>query len=251
MKKIRILVVGLIIVLLVVSFPAAAAVVDPGSAADDNRPTEIIEHGRGLNTGLVRVTHIHYAKVVDKGKPSGPSRTETCYRLGGWKWDYADQYMIQGTDSQYDALFSPVTKASDTWDAATAKTLFNTAGKTSGKTWGGTTPDYVNLVTFGNYQQDGVIAVTSTWYSTLTNTVIDSDIMFDTDFVWGDATKVSDVMDTQNIATHEIGHSLGLSDLYKKPCNAVTMYGYSWNGDTGKRTLEVSDAAGIQAIYGA
>ena len=58
-------------------------------------------------------------------------------------------------------------------------------------------------------------------------------------------------MDLENIATHELGHGLGLGDLYKDACSDVTMFGYSTEGETKKRTLEPADIAGIQELYGA
>jgi len=74
--------------------------------------------------------------------------------------------------------------------------------------------------------------------------------MFDTDFTWGDATSNPGLMDLQNIATHELGHGVGLADIYTSSCSAVTMYGYSNNGETEKRTLELPDITGLQKIYG-
>ena len=57
-------------------------------------------------------------------------------------------------------------------------------------------------------------------------------------------------MDLQNIATHELGHSAGLNDIYSSTCSEVTMYGYSSYGETKKRTLEQPDITGLQKIYG-
>ena len=74
--------------------------------------------------------------------------------------------------------------------------------------------------------------------------------MFDTDYIWGDADVDYSVMDLQNIATHELGHGVGLADIYTSSCSAVTMYGYSNNGETEKRTLELPDITGLQKIYG-
>jgi hypothetical protein len=239
----RILVTGLLLVLLLVPFAAAVAPADPGSAAGDNRPTMIVEYGTGMQAGLVKVTHIHYAKVVDKVKPAKPT---TCYKLAGWKWTSPVWYQIDTASAP--SLSGPVAAATGTWDAATSKTLFSTAGTTSGKTWD--TYDGINLVTYGDYGTANVIAVTSTWYSRLGKTALESDILFDTDFTWGDATHDSSVMDLQNIATHEMGHTLGLSDLYSGSCSAVTMYGYSTEGDTGKRILDRPDITGLQLIYG-
>ena len=56
-------------------------------------------------------------------------------------------------------------------------------------------------------------------------------------------------MDLQNIATHEIGHGIGLGDLYNT-CTQETMYGYSTEGDVSKRTLNSGDISGLQKIYG-
>jgi len=57
-------------------------------------------------------------------------------------------------------------------------------------------------------------------------------------------------MDLQNIATHELGHAVGLNDIYSGSCSYVTMYGYSTEGDIGKRTLEQPDITGLQTMYG-
>ena len=57
-------------------------------------------------------------------------------------------------------------------------------------------------------------------------------------------------MDLQNIATHEIGHGLGLEDLYNVVCDQETMYGYSSKGEIKKRTLEQGDITGLQIMYG-
>ena len=57
-------------------------------------------------------------------------------------------------------------------------------------------------------------------------------------------------MDVQNIVTHEFGHGWGLADLYDTSCSEETMYGYSEEGETKKRTLNDGDIAGIQELYG-
>jgi len=86
--------------------------------------------------------------------------------------------------------------------------------------------------------------------------IIEFDIMFDIDFTWGDAGVTSettlgdtDVMDLQNIATHEFGHGAGLADLYSSSASEETMYGYSIYGETKKRTLYIGDIEGIKKLY--
>jgi hypothetical protein len=74
--------------------------------------------------------------------------------------------------------------------------------------------------------------------------------MFDNDFIWGNADINPAVMDFLNIAVHEIGHGFGLDDLYTLGAMQETMYGYSTEGETKKRTLNTGDIAGIQAMYG-
>ena len=141
---------------------------------------------------------------------------------------------------------SAIAAAKDEWDSHTLTTLFNDFNIGSGTAG---VRDNKNLITFGNYPQNGVIAVTYTWYNPGTRLAVESDILFDTDFTWGTNEDAS-LMDVQNIATHEMGHTLGLSDLYTDSCNTVTMYGYSTEGDTRKRTLEAPDITGLQLLYG-
>jgi len=109
--------------------------------------------------------------------------------------------------------------------------------------------------------ESGVIAVCIVWgYFTgppSTRRIVEFDIMFDTDFNWGCAGDTNETglgdtsfMDLQNIATHELGHGVGLGDLYITEASDETMYGYSTEGETKKRTLYIGDIAGIQELYG-
>jgi hypothetical protein len=66
---------------------------------------------------------------------------------------------------------------------------------------------------------------------------------------WGDATGHPDLWDVANIATHELGHSAGLGDLYTTAAREQTMFGYASVGETKKRTLDSGDIAGIKALY--
>jgi hypothetical protein len=244
MKKSMMLLIGCLVILLIVSCPVAAYFVESGSNTDNgNKPTILVEYGKGKDIGLVKVTHIHYAKSEAKGKPP---KTDTCYSLAGWKWSSPVTYIVT-EKSSYPLLYDAMVSADSEWDSHTNGVLFNTPVIGPG-IWG--VQDYKNSVSYGNYNTDGVIAVTVTWYNRFTKNAVESDILFDTDFTWGDATKNANFMDLQNIATHEIGHTLGLSDLYTTSCSPVTMYGYSWNGDTTKRTLESPDITGLQKLYG-
>ena len=163
----------------------------------------------------------------------------------GVQWADTPDYAVE------DDLFDVVTDSITTWDIAT--TGFDLLGVRSKDIGSGfdAVRDGKNSYTEGDYPQDGVIAVTRTWYNIYTNQIVEYDIMFDTDFTWGDVdVGGSSVIDYQNIATHEIGHAFGLLDLYDRPCNKQTMFGYSGYGETSKRDLAYGDINGIQAIYG-
>ncbi|MHC4156250.1 MAG: matrixin family metalloprotease [Planctomycetota bacterium] len=117
--------------------------------------------------------------------------------------------------------------------------------------------DGKNAIVFGDYTTAGVIAVTKVWYNPATKAIVEFDIKFDTDWTWGDAqasnaTEPDDpdaVMDVQNIAAHELGHAVGLADVYEPECADVTMYGYSDYEETQKSSLEDPDIIGINTLY--
>lgn len=204
----------------------------------------------GENWDLERVDFIHYAKPVNPGKPP---KTETCYKLMGVKWTiFPVNYIINPTNPQglsQDFITSTLSVSAETWDGATSKELFNNAYAIDYNIRYGV-QDYKNAIDFGNYSDANVIAVTSVWYTRVGKKIVEFDVRFDTDYIWGNAVLDSTKMDLQNIATHELGHAVGLRDIYSDFCSYVTMYGYSSEGDIEKRTLEQPDIIGLQTMYG-
>ena len=197
----------------------------------------------------------------DKEEPEDP--TTTCYAfLDKWaKWqELPVDYVIDPNNPDgltQDFVTSAISAGAEEWDAWTGSELFNDAYEVVyDGSWDSDTPDGRNEMVFGNYPQNGVIAVAIVWgYFTgppSSRRIVEFDVLFDTDFTWGDATdpETPDVMDLQNIATHEIGHGAGLADLYDTVCAEETMYGYSNYGDTKKRDLNAGDITGIQKLYG-
>jgi len=153
----------------------------------------------------------------------------------------------QGLSEKF--ISGAIQASAETWDASTSKELFKDVPVVSMKAkWG--VFDGVNDITFGQLQK-GVIAVTRVWY--YPDQIVEFDMKFNTAYLWADCTKTSctNKMDLKNIATHEFGHTTGLDDSYDSVCSQATMYGYSWYGDIGKRTLEQPDITGLQKIYGA
>ena len=110
-----------------------------------------------------------------------------------------------------------------------------------------------NEVMFADINSPGAIGVTIIWGTFSApkpfRKLVEWDMIFDdADFYWS-STGESDKMDFENIATHELGHAVGMGDLYTDLCSEQTMYGYANNGETKKRTLEAGDIAGLNILY--
>lgn len=233
--------------------------------APDNLPMiERTESGNWqLNApGLEKIEFIHWKKSFAKPEKAKTPKQPSCYKFltpTKIKWTSLPvDYWInpdnpQGLNKTF--IVSAISASAETWDAETSKDLMDDYDLDYTATYG--VQDYKNAVSFGDYPQKGVIAVTSVWYNPATKTIVEFDIMFDTDWTWGDANSNNDeiiddpnVMDLQNIATHELGHGVGLADVYDSACSSVTMYGFSDYGEIIKRTLESPDISGLQKLYG-
>lgn len=113
-------------------------------------------------------------------------------------------------------------------------------------------PDNVNEVYFGPIDDPNTIAVTVVWGyfsgpSSLRR-LIEWDQIYSTNFSWS-ATGEAGKMDFENISTHELGHSVGLKDIYTSSCADETMYGYATEGETKKRDLNTGDITGMNILY--
>jgi hypothetical protein len=201
-------------------------------------------------------------KVDDLAKGvanAGGKGVNSGYILSGPKWTQlpvnivVDSGMtITGIASVRDLVYA----AANTWDSATTGSILGTVSTGAvTKENEASAPDNVNEIYFdGTFSNNGIIAQTTYWYSRRGGQMLDFDIVFNTHYTWADVKPTTVVtsltMDFQNIATHELGHGFGLSDLYQAKYSAQTMYGYASASETSKRTLESGDIAGIQALYG-
>jgi hypothetical protein len=56
-------------------------------------------------------------------------------------------------------------------------------------------------------------------------------------------------MSEPRVMTHEFGHWIRLIDQYDGMCSAVTMYGYTFRGETQKIDLTQHDMEGLNWQY--
>ncbi|ADC64606.1 peptidase M10A and M12B matrixin and adamalysin [Ferroglobus placidus DSM 10642] len=206
---------------------------------------------------LEKITFVHYIKG-SQGKPTWDENV-TDYKLiaGGIKWKSLPiRYSISlhGKPSNLDNNFviSAINNASETWDEYVDANLYEMQSITNEPVISG---DGNNTVGWGVLPEN-VIAVTHLWYNPATKEIVEFDIVFNTLYKWGNADPDNDgiadnpdVMDLQNIATHEFGHN-GLDDLRPPKDSELTMYYKSDYGEIKKRTLGIGDILGIQKLYG-
>lgn len=219
------------------------------------------EQAFGLEPGtLERTVFIHYKEAFSHNR--GGNAKNPCSKLLGTKWKSTPiNYVIHPDLEAKDPL--AIFTSSETWDSATSKELFSDAVTfNSTANWDVAAPDGRNELSLGNHTDTGAIAVTVVWSGIPIGgkglQIIEYDILFDTDFQWGDVGSTDEtapanttLMDLQNIATHEIGHGAGEADIYDSSCTDVTMYGFAEEGETKKRTLAAADISGLQKMYGA
>ena len=185
------------------------------------------------------------------GTPGAKIKPSPGYKLTGVRWKTLPLTLnINPGSLDADFVTTAIEDSAEEWDYYTGAELVTTYVVDTSVTLDGPTVDGVNELVFADIADGNIIAQCTYWYTRRTKEIVDFEIVFNTKYVWGDASSDVTKMDLQNIATHELGHGFGLADLYDKQWIELTMYGYANYGETNKRSLEAGDIAGIQAIYG-
>ncbi len=240
----RLLVLLLVVVLVVLA--ASPALAEPPADAQDALKLKVF---------------VHYPKP---GKPQpqpgicDPTQNETSnYGLAGWKRSGTVTYRVN-----YTSIPSTVVNPQPAINAAFEVWEQQTGGKVNFVEGAPTTltrykRDGVNLVAWGNVSSASAIAVTYTWYNPTTGEAVEQDVIMNAKLP-GKQTYVSNpdavcgdlyAYDVQNILTHEVGHWVGLDDLYNDADQDLTMYGYGDKGELKKDTLARGDILGMDALY--
>ena len=212
------------------------------------------------------IMFVHYKKEFAKPQGSGkPSSQNTCYSFltkGGVKWTGAEPWIVNPVNSaglNETFILNNIAKNIAKWEDASdgiigggkIEIMGDGSSTTATLVPDSLKPDDVNEIYFANISGTGVIAVTTTWYSTFSGQIVEWDQVYDDhDFAWSDSTVngVAGKMDFENISTHEIGHAVGMGHP-SDSCTNETMYRYASLGETIKRTLNTGDIAGIDKLY--
>lgn len=237
-----------------------ASVVIPNNAIEVAHG--VFSLGQALDNGRIveGYAYVHYkddfAKSASIRAKPGASK---CYAFlsAGAKWKTLEPYLFDPTNSKgLDAASLRTNLASDIikWENAAGKNILGDEDLTGSvdrtATW---TLNNKNEVYFGSIDEPSAIAITIVWGiwsgPLFMRQITEWDQIYDdVDFSWS-ASGEAGKMDFENIATHELGHSVGMDDLYNTECSQQTMYGYASLGETNKRTLESGDIKGVKALY--
>ena len=201
---------------------------------------------------------IHYKNNNSKGSNGAKPGRTICYGFlaSGAKWKTLEPWVMNPTNTRgldLTAVFNNESYNITKWENAAGVDILGTGTQTSAALTADTvSPDGTNEVYFGSIQDNNAIAVTIVWgiFSgpAFQRKLVEWDQVFDdSKFDWSLAGE-ADKMDFENISTHELGHSVGMADLYNT-CTNETMYGYASEGEAKKRDLNTGDIAGVNQLY--
>jgi hypothetical protein len=225
-----------------------------------------------LNTNLNAKDGVDYASQVAPATATAGG-SYSSYALTGYKWNQKDPQVQlylnpTGTPSGLTAASSQsaISAAANTWDDAVAQNIFADGttvkidySKQVPNPFAGSTSDTFSVNGWRNFG-NSYLGVTAYWtngqkvngYYSLT----EADTVYNLDYQWTtdlNTAQNTGKLDLQSVAVHELGHSIGMGDLYTLPSSdprksdfAQVMNAY----DAPQRTLGNGDKTGAQVLYG-
>lgn len=188
------------------------------------------------------------APVVGASPDVRAIRVAAGYVLDGIHWADGDlpvRYHVNPTGLPAGAV-SAINASAQTWENDPGSYMdYSFAGQTD-RTPGAR--DGVFVIGSGSPGSNAVGQCRS-WYYISTQQFIECDILFNTGAHLFATDGSDSSYDVQVIATHELGHTLRLLDMYDAENSGEVMFGRGPAGDTSHRTLGPGDIAGIRAIY--
>jgi hypothetical protein len=192
------------------------------------------------------------------GGPGGPGGGGSCFSVlsKGANWKTIEPWLVNAANSEglsQAFVLSNLNTDIAKWETAAGTDILGFGTATSDILIADTAaPDGSNEVYFADVSSSGSIAVTIVWgiFSGPPpgRELVEWDQVFDdVDFDWS-STGEAGKMDFENIATHELGHTVGLGHP-DDSCVEETMYRFAGLGETKKRTLEAGDIAGVSGLY--
>jgi hypothetical protein len=195
-------------------------------------------------------------KQAKGGKKGKPSSGNSCYSFlaSGAKWKVQENYSVDPTNTRglnHATIKSIINGNIENWETAAGNSnIFGSEVAGSDFNLG---LDGKNEVFFADVDSPGAIAITEVWGifsgKPKNRRLVEWNMVFDdVDFDWSaEAVGIVGKMDFDNIGNHEMGHAFGMG--HSGSCTDETMYAYSTEGETKKRSLEAGDIAGIISLY--
>lgn len=160
----------------------------------------------------------------------------SCSAYMGPKWASPATTFVIGANLP--TAWTPVLNAAvQTW---------NTAGSKFAFTQNASSP---HVIALGDLGAGNTLASTRIEYLQSANKIVKFTLTFNNRFTWS-TTGETGKFDVQAIATHELGHALGLNHPSDASCSEETMWASAGSGETKKRSVEVGDKAGVVTLYG-
>ena len=218
---------------------------------------------RWENETVKGIFHVYsgYPPPLPKNKSQGFSAAccdDFGARLGSPIENYEVESANDGTFSS-SVVMSTFSGAITTWENV-AGNRFGSGSHVSSTS--GIAYNNRNQVGLGTLDIDepGALAVTAVWIACpsggsliscpTTLEIVEWDQSYDFDnFQWC-VTGSPNCYDFLSVVVHELGHSLGLADLYTSSCVESTMYGYASKGETFRRSLDTYTISCVRELYG-